>query len=60
MFGCCIAAAAVAQDIPEPEWARLAAGDVVLLDARDLGGGGAARARALVWAEAEEGGGGWL
>ena len=33
--------------------ARLAAGEVVLLDARDLGGGGAARARALVWAEAE-------
>jgi ribosome-associated toxin RatA of RatAB toxin-antitoxin module len=50
---CCIAAAAAAQDIPEAEWARLAAGEVVLLDARDLGGGGAARARALVWAEAE-------
>jgi ribosome-associated toxin RatA of RatAB toxin-antitoxin module len=49
---CGIAVAAAAQDIPEAEWVRLAAGEVVLLDARDLGGGGAAHARALVRADA--------
>ncbi|MEJ2401974.1 MAG: SRPBCC family protein [Xanthomonadales bacterium] len=43
----------MANDIQDAEWARLAAGEVVLLDARDLGGGGAARARALVRADAE-------
>lgn len=46
------AAAAAAQPVADAEWARLRAGEVVLLEARDTGSGGAAHARALVRAEA--------
>ena len=38
---------------PDPLWPRLLAGDVVLLEARDTGRGGAAHATALVRADAE-------
>ena len=48
----CFAAAAAAQPFPQQEWSRLAAGEVVLLDARNSGRGGAAHARALVRADA--------
>lgn len=49
----CIATGAAAGPAPDPVWPRLLAGEVVLLDARDTGRGGAAHARALVRAEAE-------
>jgi hypothetical protein len=49
----CAAALAAAPPVPEAEWTRLLAGEVVLLDARDTGSGGAAHARALVRAGPE-------
>lgn len=52
IFLLCAAADAAGQPVSDEEWTRLAEGEVVLLDARDTGRGGAARARALVRAEA--------
>jgi len=49
----CAVSAAAAQPVDDAAWERLRAGEVVLLEARDTGSGGAAHARALLRADAE-------
>ena len=51
VFACIVTRAAAGPD-PDTVWPRLLAGEVVLLEARDVGRGGAAHARALVRADA--------